>query len=82
MNKQVVIKYLNKYEKFEHFIGAGTISLRMAREILEIDRYLMYDIFKELVLAGAIKPVGGSSWRATDELKELLIERRQSSGRE
>jgi len=79
MDRQLVEKYLDKYPKFEHFIGAGTISLRMSREILDIDRYLMYDIFKELVVAGAVTAVGGSAWRATKELKLLLTDRRNKT---
>lgn len=76
MDRQVVEKWFTKYPKLETFIGAGTISLKMAREILEVDRYFMYDIFKELVVAGAVTPSGSNAFRATKELQELLKERR------
>ena len=75
MDKQVVDKWLTKYPKLETFIAAGTISLKMAREIIDVDRYFMYDIYKELVVAGAIMPSGSNGWRATVELKEYLKER-------
>lgn len=75
MDKQVVDKWLTKYPKLETFIAAGTISLKMAREIIDVDRYFMYDIYKELVVAGAITPSGSNGWRATAELKEYLKER-------
>lgn len=80
MNKQTVEKWLDKYPDMETFIGAGTISLKMAREILGVDRYFMYDIFLELVTAGAVAPVGANTFRATQELQALLKERR--SGRD
>ena len=41
LNKVIVLKWFEKYPKLETFIGAGTISLKMAREILDVDRYFM-----------------------------------------
>ena len=76
MDKAVLLKWFEKYPKLENFIDAGTISLKMAREILDVDRYFMYDIYKELIMAGAITASGNNSWRATQELKEFLKERR------
>ena len=72
----IVLKWFERYPKLENFIDAGTISLKMAREILDVDRYFMYDIYKELIVAGAIISSGNNSWRATPELKEFLKERR------
>ena len=69
---QVVEKWLDKYPKLENFMDAGTISLKMAREILDVDRWFMYDMFKEFVQAGAVTASGTNSWRATNELKEYL----------
>ena len=76
LDTKVVLKWFEKYPKLENFIDAGTISLKMAREILDVDRYFMYDMFKELVLAGAVISSGNNSWRATTELKKFLRERR------
>lgn len=76
-DKTVVLKWFEKYPKLEAFIGAGTISLKMAREIIGVDRYFMYDIYKELVVAGAVTPSGNNGWRATKELQEFLTERRE-----
>lgn len=78
MNKEVVEKWFEKYPKFEVFIGSGTISLKAAREILQIDRYFMYDIYLELLEAGAVHGVGTNSFKASPELKQLLEERRES----
>lgn len=80
LDEKIVEKWFEKYPKLENFIDAGTISLKMAREILEVDRYFMYDIYKELVVAGAIMASGNNSWRATPQLKEYLKERRKSNG--
>lgn len=74
---QVVEKWLEKYPKLENFMDAGTISLKMAREILEVDRWFMYDMFKEFVQAGAVTASGTNSWRATKELKDYLKLRRE-----
>lgn len=79
LDKEIVLKYFEKYPKFETFIGAGTISLKMAREILDIDRYLMYEIFCELVTAGAVTASGANGFRATKQLQTFLRERRAAA---
>lgn len=76
-NKEIVLKWFDKYPKLETFIGAGTISLKMSREILDVDRYFMYDIFCELVQAGAVTPSGANGFRATQALQTLLKDRRE-----
>lgn len=78
LNKDIVLKWFEKYPKLETFIGAGTISLKMSREILDVDRYFMYDMFLELVTAGAVTSSGGSGFRATPALQVFLRERRAS----
>lgn len=79
MDIVVVEKWLDKYPKLENFMDAGTISLKMAREILDVDRYFMYDMFLEFVTAGAVTASGSNSWRATKELKDFLKQRREKS---
>ena len=78
LDVDIVLKWFDRYPKLENFIDAGTISLKMAREILDVDRYFMYDMYKELLMAGAITSSGNNCWRATPALKALLKERRQS----
>lgn len=82
MDIQVVEKWLAKYPKLENFMDAGTISLKMAREILDVDRYFMYGMFKEFITAGAVTASGTNSWRATKELKEYLKDRREKAKNE
>lgn len=79
MDTVVVEKWLNRYPKLENFMDAGTISLKMAREILDVDRYFMYDMFKEFITAGAVTASGTNSWRATEELKDYLKQRREQA---
>lgn len=76
-DEKIVLKWFNKYPKLEYFIDAGTVSLKAAREILDVDRYFMYDIFKELLVAGAVTSSGNNCWRATPELRELMKKRRE-----
>ena len=75
---QVVEKWLDRYPKLEDFMDAWAISLKMAREILGVDRWFMYDMFKEFIQAGAVTASGTNSWRATKELKEYLKTRRET----
>lgn len=82
MDLKVVEKWLNRYPKLENFMDAGTISLKMAREILGVDRWFMYDMFKEFVQAGAVTASGTNSWRATKELKEYLKKRREEHSKD
>ena len=79
MDVKVVEKWLERYPKLENFMDAGTISLKMAREIIDVDRWFMYDIFKELIEARAVTASGSNSWRATKELKEYLKIRREKA---
>lgn len=79
MKVEVVEKWFGRYPKLETFIIAGTISLKMAREILEVDRYFMYDMFLELLEAGAVKASGSNSFRATPELHQLVRDRKEKN---
>ena len=81
-DEAIVVKWFEKYPKLEIFIAAGTVSLKMAREILDVDRYFMYDIYKELVMAGAVTSSGNNCWRATPELKEFLKKRKENKHNE
>lgn len=82
MDKAVAEKWLTRYPKLENFIAAGTISLKAAREILGVDRYFMYDIYKELLAGGVVTASGTNAWRATAELKEYLKERKENANAE
>lgn len=78
MNTELVQKWVERYPDLETFIGAGTISLKLARDILGVDRLFMYEIFKDLIQAGAVTACSGSSWRATKECQQWLAQRREA----
>ena len=82
MQRDVVEKWLDRFPELETFMGAGTISLKLAREILGVDRYFMNDIFKDFLQAGAVIACSGNAWRATKECQELLAERRANRGQQ
>ena len=76
LDKAVVTKWFERYPKLETIIGGGTISLKMAREIIGVDRWFMYDLYCELIQAGAVTASGSNGFRATPQLQEFLRERR------
>lgn len=74
-------KCFRDYPKLAVFITAGNISLKMAREIIGIDRYEMYSLFLDLVEIGAVVSTGAAnSFRATPELRQYMSERRAREG--
>lgn len=75
LNTRVVDKYLDKYPLLEAILQAGVVSQKLTREVIDVDRWLMNDIYKEMLLAGAIRGIASGSFRATEECLEY-IERR------
>lgn len=78
MNELIVLKWFEKYPKLEAFICAGTISLKAARTILDVDKDYMYTLYLELLQAGAVVGCGSTTFRATPELKKYIDRRRQA----
>lgn len=73
-------KCFKHYPKLVGFITAGNISLKMAREIIGIDRYEMYYLFLDLIEAGAVKSTGAAnSFRATQELRDYMKTREEDT---
>lgn len=71
-----VSKILDTYPKLEIVLSGGMVSKKLCRELLDVDKWLMDDIYKELLLAGAVKGLSSSSFRAKDDTLELIRERR------
>ena len=46
MNKDIVLKWFERYPKLETFIGAGTISLKMARDTGSGQVFHVRDVFR------------------------------------
>lgn len=82
MNKDIVIKTFEQYKELEKIICAGTVSLKATRELLGIDRYECYQMYLDLLSAGAIYGSGSNCYRATPELKEYVAQRRQEVQKE
>lgn len=80
MDRARVEKLFQKYPKLVVFITAGTITLKAARTILDVDRWLMYDIFTELLEAGAVVGTGATSWRASKDLVAYMEVRNDVRG--
>lgn len=72
-NEEVVMDIFKQYPKIFAFVTAGTISLKAARMILDIDKDTMYNVYLELIQAGAIVGVGYNCFRASDDLKKWIV---------
>lgn len=71
-----VERILDTYPQLEIVLSGGMVSKKLCRELLDIDKWLMDDIYKELLLAGAIKGTSSSTFRAKEDTLELIKERR------
>lgn len=71
-----VEKILDKYPQLEIVLSSGMVSRKLCRELLDIDKWLMDELYKDLLLAGAIKGTSSSSFRAKDDTLMLIRERR------
>ena len=70
-----VVEILKKYPELDVALRAGVVSLKMVRDILGIDRWLMQDIYRKLILAGAVIGVSSSCFKASPEMLKYLKER-------
>ena len=75
-----VEKVLNRYPRLEIILSSGMVSKKLCRELLDIDKWLMDDLYKELLMAGAIKGISSSAFRAKDDTLMLIKERMAKRG--
>lgn len=75
-DRKEVEKILDRYPQLEIVLSSGMVSKKLCRELLDIDKWLMDDLYKDLLLAGAIKGTSSSSFRAKDDTLALIRERR------
>lgn len=71
-----VERILDNYPLLETILSSGMVSKKMCRELLDIDKWLMDDLYKELMLAGAVKGLSSSTFRAKEDTLLLIKERR------
>ena len=75
LKTDVVEEIITKYPELGVVLRAGVVSIKLTREMLDIDRYLMQDIYKKLIQAGAVVGVSSSCFRASPAMLEYLKER-------
>lgn len=80
LNKQTVDRLMDRYPQLEIALRAGVVSMKMVRELIDVDRWLMQDIYKELVLAGAVEGVSSSCFKASKSCRLYLQERAVRKG--
>lgn len=73
-NEEKVRELLSKYPKLVIAFKAGLISRRLCRDILEISKWDMDDLYTDLVRAGAIKVLSSSAFRATEETMNIIAQ--------
>lgn len=73
-NEEKVRELLTKYPKLIIAFKAGLISRRLCRDILEITKWEMDDLYTDLVRAGAIKVLSSSAFRATEDTMNIIAQ--------
>lgn len=76
MDREKLEKVLERYPLLATLLLAGVLSFKMTRELLDIDRWLMQDVYKELILAEAVVGTSSSCFKATASCLLYLQERR------
>lgn len=77
-DKEKVTRILDTYPQLEIILSSGMISKKLCRELLDIDKWLMDDLYKDLMLAGAIKGTSSSMFRAKEDTLTLIRNRREA----
>lgn len=72
LKTDIVEEIITKYPELGVVLRAGVVSIKLTREMLDIDRYLMQDIYKKLIQAGAVVGVSSSCFRASPAMLEYL----------
>ena len=78
MNKdfkaEKVREILTKHPNLKIAFKAGLISRRLCRDMLEISKWDMDDLYIDLIRAGAIKVLSSSAFRATINTVEIIAQ--------
>ncbi|OQA51148.1 MAG: hypothetical protein BWY47_00195 [Bacteroidetes bacterium ADurb.Bin302] len=72
LNTKEVDKFIEKYPQLKQLLRSGSLTPKVTRIILDIDRWLMEELYAQMLLAGAIKGYASGSFRATEECLEYL----------
>lgn len=72
LNEEELEKMLVKYPLMEVLLQAGTISNRIVREVLDIDKWLMQELQTYMLLNGIALGVSSTTFKATEETVAYL----------
>ena len=75
LDTKMVDNIMAEYPVLEIALQSGVVSIKMVRELLNVDRWYMQDLYKQLVMAGAVTGVSTSAFRATQQLTMYLKSR-------
>lgn len=76
-NFEVLEKLLTKYPGLDFLLLGGVVTSKMCRTILDIDRWEMQDLQKDLLMALCIKGINNSTFRAVPQVEAYIQERGQ-----
>lgn len=76
-DRQKVEKILDRYPQLEIVLSGGMVSKKLCRELLDIDKWLMDELYKDLLLAGAITGTSSSTFKAKKDTLALIKMRRK-----
>ena len=79
LDTKTVDKYIEKYPELYQLLHSGVITQKITRTVLDIDRWLMEDLYLKLLLAGAVKGYASGSFKATEECLEYLERRNKQN---
>lgn len=69
-------KLVAKYPKLPLLLTSGVISMKVSRNMLDIDRWLMDDLYLALIECQAVLGIGSSTFKATPAALAYIEERR------
>ena len=73
-NEEKVRAILEAHPNLKIAFKAGLISRRLCRDMLEITKWEMDDLYIDLIRAGAIKVLSSSAFRATDDTMAVIAQ--------
>lgn len=76
LNEERLEEMLKQYPQLAIALCAGVVSVKMARELIDVDRWYMSDLYKELIKCGAVEGTSSSCFKATKEAREYIKARR------
>jgi hypothetical protein len=75
LNKDKLESILKKYPTLAIILQASVVSNKIVREVLDIDRWLMTDLQKDMLLNGIVIGKSSTTFQATQETLDYLKQR-------